>query len=426
MVKVALVGDLLITRSLPEKGYAGLDKLVELLSEHEVKFANLETTIHNNEGYPSAFPGGTWAMTNPACLTDIKYFGFNILNTANNHAMDYSHNGLLATIKHLNKKKLKYAGTGINLAAASAASFLECSESRIAVIGATSSFHDSDAAGNQRIDMIGRPGVNPLRHKSVYEVTQENYDSLKKISNEIEINDYHNQAIKEGYLLPKQNFNFANFEFIQGNENMLHTYPLETDLNRIVNSIIEAKKQADIVIVSIHSHQFSGGNKQNPAEFIKIFSKTCIDAGASIIVGHGPHLVRGIEVYKHGIIFYSLGNFIFQNETVTHLPADFYEKYSLNIDASVGSAMEKRSKNGTIGLSVDEDAWNSILVSLELDNNKMYIKLYPIDLEYNMPSYKKGWPKISNNEKILQKVAELSIQFNTLIKIEDNIGIIEI
>ncbi len=45
-----------------------------------------------------------------------------------------------------------------------------------------------------------------------------------------------------------------------------------------------------------------------------------IDAGADVFVGHGPHVLRGIEIYKGKPIFYSLSNFIFQNETVLRMP----------------------------------------------------------------------------------------------------------
>lgn len=41
-----------------------------------------------------------------------------------------------------------------------------------------------------------------------------------------------------------------------------------------------------------------------------------IDAGAGIVVGHGPHVLRGIEVYKGRPIFYSLANFIVENDLV--------------------------------------------------------------------------------------------------------------
>lgn len=41
-----------------------------------------------------------------------------------------------------------------------------------------------------------------------------------------------------------------------------------------------------------------------------------IDAAADVVVGHGPHVLRGIEVYKGSPIFYSLANFIVENDLV--------------------------------------------------------------------------------------------------------------
>lgn len=56
------VGDCFITRRIPERGYEGFDELKDLIKSHDVKFANLEQTFHDQEGYPSASSGGTWAM----------------------------------------------------------------------------------------------------------------------------------------------------------------------------------------------------------------------------------------------------------------------------------------------------------------------------------------------------------------------------
>ena len=83
------------------------------------------------------------------------------------------------------------------------------------------------------------------------------------------------------------------------------------------------------MIVSLHCHE-SGANRSVPADFIPIFAKAVIDAGADVFVGHGPHVLRGIEIYKGKPIFYSLSNFIFQNETVLRMPEDSYEQYSLD------------------------------------------------------------------------------------------------
>lgn len=100
----------------------------------------------------------------------------------------------------------------------------------------------------------------------------------------------------------------------------------------MLRRIDEAKRQADYVLVSIHAHEMEGETKEKPAEFLKTFARACIDQGAHAVIGHGPHIVRGIEIYKNRPIFYSLGNFIFQNDTVSCLPAEFYEKYGLGHD----------------------------------------------------------------------------------------------
>ena len=106
-------GDSFITRHIAEGGYDGYDKVKELIARHDVRFANLEQTFHNQEGYPAAASGGTWAMTEPEKLDDMKAFGFNIFNTANNHSGDYGQGGIVSTIKHLKKRGMLFAGTGL-------------------------------------------------------------------------------------------------------------------------------------------------------------------------------------------------------------------------------------------------------------------------------------------------------------------------
>ncbi len=64
-------------------------------------------------------------------------------------------------------------------------------------------------------------------------------------------------------------------------------------------------------------------------------------------------MLRGIEVYKGKPILYSLGNFIFQHETVKKLPADFYERYAvLDSEATPLDALEagiKKQENENSG-----------------------------------------------------------------------------
>ncbi|MBL8642765.1 MAG: CapA family protein [Rhodospirillaceae bacterium] len=88
---------------------------------------------------------------------------------------------------------------------------------------------------------------------------------------------------------------------------------LPEDRDRVLNAIAQAKAKADIVIAYQHNHDWEPDNSQVPG-WQRVFAKQCVDAGASIFVGHGAPLLQGIEVYKGTPLIYGLGSFIFQTE----------------------------------------------------------------------------------------------------------------
>lgn len=83
--------------------------------------------------------------------------------------------------------------------------------------------------------------------------------------------------------------------------------------------VASLKKQADIVIVSFHGGgegaRFEHVPRKNEIFYnenrgnVYAFAHAMIDAGADVLLGHGPHVTRAVEVYKHKFIAYSLGNF---------------------------------------------------------------------------------------------------------------------
>lgn len=80
------------------------------------------------------------------------------------------------------------------------------------------------------------------------------------------------------------------------------------NLIEVKRAVREAKKQANLVVVSLHWGIELSPQPLNQQEQI---AHQLIDAGANLIIGHHPHVIQKIEVYKTGLIAYSMGNFIF-------------------------------------------------------------------------------------------------------------------
>lgn len=76
----------------------------------------------------------------------------------------------------------------------------------------------------------------------------------------------------------------------------------------ILGQIAAAKKQTDLVVCSLHwGVEFVG----HPSASEEEFARQMVDAGADLVVGHHPHVIRRVERYGRGVIAYSLGNFVF-------------------------------------------------------------------------------------------------------------------
>lgn len=418
---IAATGDSFVTRRLPE-GDETFRELAALIGQADVRFTNLETTVHRMEGFPSSQSGGTWAVAEPGVLDDLRRYGFNAIAWANNHTLDYSYGGLDATRRYLDKYDWVHAGVGRHLEEAAAIRYLELQGGRAALIAATSTFREAWRAGEQRSDMAGRPGVNPLRHTTVYRVAAERMAQLEAIAAATGINDEHELLVREGFAVREPDaLTFGGHRFALGEPEGALTKPDRADLARMLRSVGEAKRQADYVLVSIHSHEMKNGRKEQPADFLVEFARACVDAGAHAVIGHGPHIVRGVELYKGKPILYSLGNFIFQNETVERLPADYYEAYGLGHGHVTADALDVRSAGGTRGLGVNPDVWSSVVARLSFKAGELEdMAFYPISLGFGRPRYRRGWPRLTEETAVLRKLQALSRELGTELALEQS------
>ena len=95
--------------------------------------------------------------------------------------------------------------------------------------------------------------------------------------------------------------------------------PNVNDLETARQLVQAADKKADIVVVSFHGGAEGTGAQNVPRQTelffgekrgnLPLFAHTVIDAGADLVIGHGPHVLRGMEIYNGRLIAYSLGNF---------------------------------------------------------------------------------------------------------------------
>ncbi|MBF2073890.1 MAG: CapA family protein [Synechococcales cyanobacterium C42_A2020_086] len=119
---------------------------------------------------------------------------------------------------------------------------------------------------------------------------------------------------------------FIGFSYLD-DHNSMH------DLAAASALVQEAKQQAKIVVVSVHAgaegsdetrthdrtEYFFGENRGNLVQF----SRTMIDQGADLILGHGPHVPRAMELYQGKLIAYSLGNFMGYQTLATDGPLGY-------------------------------------------------------------------------------------------------------
>ncbi len=82
-------------------------------------------------------------------------------------------------------------------------------------------------------------------------------------------------------------------------------------MNDIRKDILALRGQADVLIVSLH---WGMEYENTPSKKQREEAHQIIDWGADLIIGHHPHVMQGIEIYKNRLIAYSLGNFVFDQK----------------------------------------------------------------------------------------------------------------
>jgi len=412
---MALTGDAIITRRIAVYREPAFLKMIDLIRGADLAFTNLEMLFHDYEPYPMSESGGTYMRADPALVNDLVWAGFDMVSRANNHAGDYGVLGMRLTSQYVAKAGLVQAGVGDSLAEAREAKFLETAKARVALISVGSTFPDHARAGRSRGDMPPRPGLNPLRFSTTYVVTRDRLETLRATLKDMGMN------------VPGQGdaLNVLGHRFVVGDRPEVRTEPRKEDLEEIAAVVRNASKLADYTIVSMHCHE-SDRQRSVPAQFYVAFAHAMIDAGADVLIGHGPHIVRGVELYKGKPILYSVGNFIFENETLLRLPSENYETYGLGPTAHVSDFDDQRSDFDRKGWPADREIWESVMAVARWKGKALAeLTLYPLTLGFGQPKPERGRPMLAEpalGQKIIDDVIRLSKPFGTTVVFETGVG----
>jgi poly-gamma-glutamate capsule biosynthesis protein CapA/YwtB (metallophosphatase superfamily) len=432
-MRLALTGDSIITRRAAITFDDPTRKLVELLTDTDVTFTNLEVLPNDFAGFPALESGGSHFAAHTWVMDELTDMGFNLFGCANNHALDYSIEGLLATIEVLEEKGISFAGIGRNLAESRMPVYLDTPAGSVGMISCSSTFHTGQEAAEQRPDMIGRPGLNPLRFDTTYYVTEEQMKAIRDVAIGLGLEGQRQERIQMGFKFPPDDpdvFPFLDANFKVGDRTAVETVPKEKDVEAMEKWVQDARRRSDLVMVSLHAHEQQPDDKERPADFVKTFCRRMIDAGADMVVGHGPHLIRGMEFYKGKPIFYSLGNFIGQNELVWKLPADSYDRFRVDQNETPAIVYNTRYADDTKGFPADTRYWETVMPTVRFDGERVTeLEIVPIWLAHGPKANRRGRPQVAKGEvaeRVLSRFQRLSGEFGTEMRIEGERACVEL
>ncbi|WP_427181539.1 CapA family protein [Paenibacillus sp. TC-CSREp1] len=420
-MKFIVTGDALFSSSHVDKTMD--PNLLALLKEADEVFTNAEFVTPRKNTVPAAGRGYQTSVR-PKTLDEFARLNIRYVGFANNHTGDYGIEGITDTLAEAEQRGLIPLGVGMSLHEARKPVFIDTADGRIAIITIGVTRSEVFAASNPGNGVPARPGLNPLRWSRTYVVNEQDFETLKGISERIGIaasmetgkrietfkskseNHYEFGSLFEGYLT-----------FEKGDNSRVKTTAHAQDQQEILETIRDAKERSDFVFVNLHTHE--GENEDwysdYPAEFIETFARSAVDAGAHCVFGHGAHFTRGVELYQGQPIFYNIGSLIMEFEAGESLISpEMFTAYGYAENESPSTLHKNRTKDSDgnwQGFYSHRKFSENFLISFDLnaDQQKFEYELIPIDLRLTHARVtKRGLPVLASEEATASLVERLN------------------
>jgi hypothetical protein len=367
-IVITCVGDMIFNEQISRLPEPDHRQLLRIMQEADIAYGNLEFSINGHPELQRPF----YNFRVPAEFAwEVAAIGINLVSMANNHALDFGPEGLADCLRALDRASITHAGSGLTLAAAHEPGTMKVQSQKTSF--ALLSF---------------------MRYWTMkYRSRDANAPSLATIDPAVIL-----VAGAGGQI-----------EALEG--------PLESDVKTMEDDIVMAKRHNDFVIVALHNHDLShhrayGIQDQTPPND-QIMYRRAIDAGADMVIGSGPHVLRGIEIYKGKPIFFSIGNFIYQYRTPDKIPVDLIHQRDGEIERPANvSVWDRRDAPQT---------FECVMLRMTINGEKLKrIELIPITIDDEGPLY--GVPRLAGEKRggeIISTLRRLSQPANTKIVSKD-------
>ncbi|MCR5130355.1 MAG: CapA family protein [Prevotella sp.] len=253
---IIFTGDILLDRGVkPYLDYGGMHQVIP--DETAVFLRSVDIVVGNLECpattiHQPAFKRYVF-RGEPQWLDSLRSYGFTHLNLANNHSVDQGRQGLRDTRQNILRAGLIPIGADSTMTAAAKPLLL----TTLPI-----------AASTDKEVKSGRPV----------------------------------------YLLASNRLPLESFAYLPDRESVSQE-PFDSLLNRV--RTLKKSDSTAVVIVTLH---WGGEHMQKPLPQQRLEAHSLIDAGADVLIGHHPHCLQTIEDYKGKKIYYSIGNFIFDQQ----------------------------------------------------------------------------------------------------------------
>lgn len=421
---LVLLGDLLYSRPMAERPDPKLQEVLSLIKSGDVTIANRESPILDLK----TFQGTGWAnglLWGDATLAkDQKAMGIDMVSMANNHSTDWGPEGLIETLRLHDEAGIVHSGAGRNLQEARRAGILTTPKARVALVSTASTVKVNAMANDAFGEVKQRTGISVLRVRPIQMVTDEQMGLVKKMATEFA------SGRKPAPKPDAIEVTFNDQVYRLGPKTELKWEMDLYDHAGLLKAVREAKESADIVVFTIHAHESTTGVDDDtppPPDFlIKLFHDT-VDAGADVILGGGPHSLRGVEIYKGKVVLYGMGVFFINGEIKA------LQETALRVwpDPATGKAPAPKPEERSVRAGGNPASWyDSVVAVTEFDGPKIkLVKLYPLDMGNTYDRTRRGIPHFAdpeNAKRILANLQRDSAQFGTKIDIEGSVGLIRI